>query len=125
MYSSFQASLQKLQIEDGQATASSQPPQDLTTWGDAFKDAIQKLSIAEAAQDTQDRGMVLPGREREREQISSFLRNAIRGAAFGNDYDDSVRSKSSTIFIAGREYLIVPILYPPYYCSQNNLLLIK
>ena len=107
MYSSFQTSLQKLQVKDDQALASSQLPQDLTRWENAFKDAIQKLSIAEAAQDTQDRGMVLPGREKEREQISSFLRNAIRGVASGNDYDESVRSKSSTIFIAGREFLLL------------------
>ena len=45
---------------------------------EAFKSAIQKLSLAEAAEDVQVHGMALKCREKERAQIAGFLREVSK-----------------------------------------------
>jgi Cdc6-like AAA superfamily ATPase len=75
------------------------------SWKEEFQVAIQKLSLAEAAQDAQENGMVLSCRESERAQIMSFLRKAISGLVQSNSNDggeeEEVKNLKSSLFIAG------------------------
>lgn len=75
------------------------------SWKEEFQAAIHKLSLAAAAQDAQERGMVLACRENERQRIANFLRKAITGlvqtnSCQGEDEDETNHLKSS-LFIAG------------------------
>ena len=98
---SLKAALKKLEGNVDSKSTSDQ--QVVTTWKDAFQCAIQKLSLAEAAEDVQVHGMSLKCREKERTQIASFLRMAICGFTRRNEdntEDETFNSKSS-MFIAG------------------------
>merc|ERR1719491_2181185 len=103
MNSSFKSALQKLGELEEKSTTSSDQPQEEIGWRAAFQWAIKQLSIAVAAEDTQDKGMPLPGREKERAQISNFLRTAIRGLNVEGeeDGDDERKKLKSSLFIAG------------------------
>jgi hypothetical protein len=65
---------------------------EFTSWEDAFKSVIKKLSLTEASKEAYADGSVLIGREKQRRQIKSFLRAAITGDADGN---------KSSLFVAG------------------------
>lgn len=75
------------------------------SWQEAFQSAIQQLSLAEAAQDAQESGGVLPCREKERTQITGFLKKAICGLAQSNinegGEEEETRNLKSSLFIAG------------------------
>jgi len=75
------------------------------TWKEAFQSAIRKLSLAEAAQDTQEHGMALTCREQERKQITSFLKKAIHGLQSNtldeDGEDEETKNLKSSLFIAG------------------------
>lgn len=76
-----------------------------TSWEKDFRAAIQKLSLAAAAQDAQENGMVLTCRENERQKIANFLRKAITGLAQTNhgrgDEEEETKNIKSSLFIAG------------------------
>ena len=75
------------------------------SWKEEFQAAIQNLSLAEAAQDAQENGMVLSCRETERAQIITFLRKAISGLVQSNSNDggdeEAIKNVKSSLFIAG------------------------
>jgi len=75
------------------------------SWKEEFQAAIQNLSLAEAAQDAQENGMVLSCRETERAQIITFLRKAISGLVQSNHNDggdeEAIKNVKSSLFIAG------------------------
>ena len=107
MHSQYKAALSKLP-----STSASNGRESSGHWKEGFQNAIQKLSLAEAAADVQVHGMELRCRERERQHIGSFLRKAIRGLEqrtdITQDDDDSVMrddegtmNTKSSIFICG------------------------
>jgi hypothetical protein len=51
----------------------------ITSWQDAFKTVIQKLSLTDASKEAFLEGGRLIGRENEQKQLRSFLRGAITG----------------------------------------------
>ncbi len=75
------------------------------SWEKDFRAAIQKLSLAAAAQDAQENGMVLTCRENERKKIANFLRKAISGLTQTNhgrgDEEEETKNIKSSLFIAG------------------------
>jgi hypothetical protein len=75
------------------------------SWKADFQAAIRKLSLAAAAQDAQEKGMVLACRENERQMIASFLRKAISGLVQTNhsrgDDEEETKQLKSSLFIAG------------------------
>jgi hypothetical protein len=98
MYSAYKSALEilnRLPTDSGALSTGS--------WKESFQAAIQQLSLAEAAQDAQDNGMVLACREKERARIKSFLTKAIRGSSskdISQDEDETMNLQSS-MFIAG------------------------
>ena len=100
MYSAYKAAFDKLKkSDDGQASSEK-------TWQEAFHLAIQKLTLAEAASDTQEKGMELVCREKERQQITSFLKKAICGLVQSSQNEDgegggASKHLKSSLFIAG------------------------
>jgi len=84
---SLQASLDRITLTSAPTFAPQVP------WTEAFKNVIQKLSLTDASKEAYENGSVLVGREQERKQIMSFLRNSIRGKSNDN-------SKGS-VFVAG------------------------
>lgn len=79
------------------------PMKSTSSWRDAFYQAIQQLSLAEAAEAVQVDGSTLPCRERERAKITSFLKNSIRGNQSKglNQTEEGSNAKGATMFIAG------------------------
>mmetsp|Transcript_6077 Transcript_6077/g.12064 ORF Transcript_6077/g.12064 Transcript_6077/m.12064 type:complete len:1495 (+) Transcript_6077:252-4736(+) len=79
------------------------PMKSTSSWRDAFYQAIQQLSLAEAAEAVQVDGSTLPCREREREKITSFLKNSIRGNQLKGlkQTEEGSNAKGATMFIAG------------------------
>jgi origin recognition complex subunit 1 len=67
------------------------------TWKDAFRMVIQKLSVSQASTDAFEKGATLLERDRERNEITSFLRGAIQSAM----KSETSGSKSPSLFIAG------------------------
>jgi origin recognition complex subunit 1 len=63
-----------------------------------FHEAITKLSLTDASADVQAHGQHMIGREKEQEQIATFLTSAIKSA---NDPDSTDSSPSFSLFIAG------------------------
>ena len=102
MHSAYKAAFSKL--ESGSSDKIVEPSSN-TSWKEEFQTAIQKLSLAEAAHDAQENGMVLSCRENERAQIITFVRKAISGLAQSNKFDggvdDEVKNLKSSLFIAG------------------------
>ena len=73
------------------------------TWQEAYQLAIQQLSLAEAAQDAQENRKALPCREKERAQITNFLKKAICGMQSNNHeggQEEETRNLKSSLFIA-------------------------
>jgi len=62
-------------------------------WTEAFKSVIHKLSLTDASKEAYEDGSVLVGREQERRQIMSFLRNSIKGKSIDNT--------KGSVFVAG------------------------
>jgi len=102
MHSSYKTALSKLQPTAAESSKVASKQQPKKSWQEAFQWAIQQLSLAEAAQDAQENGMVLSCREKERAQITSFLRKAICGLknSEGGEEEETMNLKSS-LFIAG------------------------
>ena len=73
------------------------------SWREAFQSAIRKLSVAEAAQDVQLRGMEMACRGKERKEVFDFLNTAICGRQVRNKQGNVVESMAikSSMFIAG------------------------
>jgi hypothetical protein len=103
MHSAYKAAFSKL--ESGSSVTKIVEPTSNTSWKEEFQTAIHKLSLAEAAHDAQENGMVLSCRENERAQIITFVRKAISGLAQANKFDgtvdDEVKNLKSSLFIAG------------------------
>jgi origin recognition complex subunit 1 len=68
-------------------------------WKRAFSDTIEKLGLSDASEDTSVRGIPLTGREREQEEITTFLRSRICGDLSGDDDGDN--AKNFSLFVAG------------------------
>ena len=103
MYSAYKSALEILNQLPTDGGASFTGQQREISWKESFQAAIQQLSLAEAAQDAQDNGMVLACREKERARIKSFLTKAIRGSSskdVSQDEDETMNLQSS-MFIAG------------------------
>lgn len=102
MHSAYKAAFSRLERLSSAGIAS---PSGNKSWREDFQSAIQKLSLAEAAQDAQENGMVLSCRETERAQIIGFLRKAISGLARSNKHDggeeEEIKNLKSSLFIAG------------------------
>ena len=106
MYSEYKSVLEmrKSALSIGDDATSNQKGDQ--TWKDAFQTAIQQLSLAAAAEDAQEKGMVLACRKKERDQIKSFLTKAITGLvqtshSQGHDEDETSKNLKSSMFIAG------------------------
>ena len=108
MHSKYKAALSKLPSVSNKSGKISSSQE--YSWKEGFQNAIQKLSLAEAAADIQVHGMELKCRERERRHIGNFLRKAIRGLDSNNNRDDETTVMSedggllntkSSIFICG------------------------
>ena len=100
MHSAYKMAFDKLHRESSTDSISSSEK----SWKESFQAAIQKLSLAAAAQDTQDNGMTLACRERERKHITNFLKKAISGLqSTHNDggEDQETMNLKSSLFIAG------------------------
>ena len=103
MYSTNKAALRKLTASATSTVFSNQGSKQ--TWQEAFRSAIQQLSLAEAARDAQENKKALPCREKEHAQLKNFLKQAICGLVQSNDHtggkeEDTTNLKSS-LFIAG------------------------
>ncbi|KAL7548090.1 hypothetical protein ACHAWF_011377 [Thalassiosira exigua] len=101
MHSAHRAALTRL--PNASSVANEAPPNQHRdkSWREAMQEAIQQLTLAEAAQDVQEKGMVLSCREKERDQIASFLRKAIRGSGSRGSEEEESMSLKSSMFIAG------------------------
>lgn len=104
MHSAFRAALKTLQPQRASSAVGAASSGGEKPWTEAFQSAIQQLSLAEAAESAQE-GMVLACREKERGQITTFLRKAICGLTQrskndGQEEEDTKNLKSS-MFIAG------------------------
>ena len=73
------------------------------SWREAFQSAIKTLSLAEAAQDVQLRGIEMACRDKERKEVFSFLKTAVCGRQVRNSQGDVVQSMAikNSMFIAG------------------------
>ena len=101
MHSAYKMAFDKLhrEMSSTESTSSSEK-----SWKESFQAAIQKLSLAAAAQDTQENGMTLACREKEREHITNFLKKAISGLQSTNNdggEDQETKNLKSSLFIAG------------------------
>jgi hypothetical protein len=67
------------------------PPQ-LRDWKTSFHNVIQKLSLTDASKEGFQSTKAIVGREKEMNQVLSFLRNALNG---------STREGHRSLFIAG------------------------
>ena len=104
MYSAYEVAFTKLQQRASASVGSTSvhaPLREKASWKVAFQTAIQKLSLAEAAQDTQENGMVLTCREKERKQIKRFLQKGICGLNEGRDKEGKTKNLKTSLFIAG------------------------
>lgn len=95
MHSAYKIAFDQLHLKSNDESTASTGKQ---SWKESFQTAIHKLSLAEAAQDTQE-GMALATRQKERKQITSFLKKAICGLE-GED-DEELKNLKSSLFIAG------------------------
>jgi origin recognition complex subunit 1 len=68
-------------------------------WKDAFCTVIDKLTLTQASMDAFGENVALIGRSREQQEITTFLRAAIKGAHKFNPDDDD--SKHPSMFVAG------------------------
>ncbi|KAL7543938.1 hypothetical protein ACHAXR_013332 [Thalassiosira sp. AJA248-18] len=104
MHSAYKAALSKLHRLPSAVSTSPFNQRNVKSWKESFQTAIQQLSLAEAAQDAQENGVVLACREKERDQIKSFLNTAICGLVTTNKADgqkDETMNLTSSMFIAG------------------------
>jgi hypothetical protein len=105
MYSAYRTALNKLQVVPSARSASSSNQQRVLSWKEAFQSTIQQLSLAEASQDAQEKGMVLSCREKERKQITEFLKTAISGLVKSKENtegeEEGTMTLKSSMFIAG------------------------
>merc|ERR1719203_460344 len=103
MYSTNKAAF-KLLVSSSSTRSMVTSNQGKKTWQEAFQSAIQQLSLAEAAQDAQENRRALPCREKERAQITNFLKKAICGMQSNNHEggeEEETRNLKSSLFIAG------------------------
>jgi hypothetical protein len=63
------------------------------SWADAFTSVIHKLSLTDASKEAYDNAALLIGREQEKQEIMSFLRNSIQGKSIDNT--------KGSMFVAG------------------------
>lgn len=81
----------------------SSPEKRSLSWREAFQSAIRTLSLAEAAQDVQLRGIEMACRDKERKEVFNFLKTAICGRQVRNKEGEVVESMAikNSMFIAG------------------------
>ena len=70
---------------------------DRSTWKEAFQEVVRKLSLTQASEDAFGKGVTLLGRHHEQDEITSFLRQAIKSA----NKSSSDGSKCASMFVAG------------------------
>jgi origin recognition complex subunit 1 len=93
------------EFEDGLRSQQREPQQQKDAihksknWKRAFTDTIEKLGLSDASEDTSVRGIRLTGRDREQEEIMTFLRSRICGDFSVDEEGDN--AKNSSLFVAG------------------------
>lgn len=70
---------------------------DLSEWREMVQNGIETLSLSQVSVAIEDEGTSLIGREKEQEQITSFLRSAIKGT----DKKVQEQANKCSLFIAG------------------------
>mmetsp|Transcript_16620 Transcript_16620/g.23590 ORF Transcript_16620/g.23590 Transcript_16620/m.23590 type:complete len:1299 (+) Transcript_16620:102-3998(+) len=67
-------------------------------WSERFHDAIEKLTLTDASEKVQIQGSALVGREKEQNEIYSYLKSSICGI---NDLNSIYKGLNYSLFVAG------------------------